>query len=252
MNAVIIEDENIASRRLAKLIQEIAPEIQIIDQLTSVENSLQWFNSNDLPDLIFLDIQLNDGYGFDILDVLEDHPPVIFTTAYNEYAIRGFKYNGLDYLLKPIDKKDLERALEKYRRNHSKENVVHGNKEYEKIKRLFSKEYKKRFMIKVGNQFNTFNVEEIAYFKSHEGTIFLHTHNNQHYPIEYSIDQLEEILDPIFFFRVNRKFMVSVKAVNEIHSYFNSRLLLKLKPKEEEQVIVSRERTSNFKKWLDL
>ncbi|MBQ4819061.1 LytTR family DNA-binding domain-containing protein [Aquimarina sp. MMG016] len=252
MNAVIIEDENIASRRLASLIEELAPEINIAGQITSVESGLQWFTKNPLPDLIFLDIQLNDGYGFDILDALDNHPPVIFTTAYNEYAIRGFKYNGLDYLLKPIDKKDLKNALEKYRKNHLDNSSILNEDKFEKIKDLFSKEFKRRFMVKVGNQFNTFSVEDIAYFKSHEGTIFLHAHNGQQYPIEYSIDQLEDILDPVHFFRINRKFMVSVKAVTEIHSYFNSRLLLKLIPKEEEQIIVSRERTSNFKKWLDL
>ncbi len=252
MTAVIIEDENIASRRLANLIGELAPEIEIAGQITSVENGRQWFDTNPIPDLIFLDIQLNDGYGFDILDFLEDHPPVIFTTAYNEYAIRGFKYNGLDYLLKPIDKKDLKNALAKYRKNHSNTSTTIDQDQLERIKNIFNKEYKKRFMIKVGNHFNTFSVEDIAYFKSHEGIIFLYSHTGQQYPIEYSIDQLEEILDPVHFFRINRKYMVSVKAVVEIRSYFNSRLLLKLKPKDEEQIIVSRERTSNFKKWLDL
>jgi len=252
MNAVIIEDEHIASRRLASLTEEIAPEITIIAQLTSVASGLQWFKNNPLPDLIFLDIQLNDGYGFDILDALEDHPPIIFTTAYNEYAIRGFKYNGLDYLLKPIDKQELDRALSKFRKNHSTTEKEFDEDRFEKIKNLFAKTYKRRFMIKVGNQFNTFNVEDIAYFKSNDGMIFLHSHSGKSYPIEYTIEQLDAILDPIHFFRINRKFMISVKAVVEIHSYFNSRLLLKLQPQNEEQVIVSRERTSNFKKWLDL
>lgn len=252
MTAVIVEDENIASRRLANLIEELAPEIEIIGQITSVENGLHWFENNPLPDLIFLDIQLNDGYGFDILDTLEDHPPVIFTTAYNEYAIRGFKYNGLDYLLKPIDKKDLQNALAKYRKNSVGVSKFIEEDKFDRIKNLFAKEYKRRFMIKVGNQFNTFNVDDIAYFKSHEGVIFLHSHTGKKYPIEYTIDQLEDILNPVHFFRINRKFMVSVKAVLEIHSYFNSRLLLKLNPMDEEQIIVSRERTSNFKKWLDL
>lgn len=252
MKAVIVEDENFASKRLVSLIEELAPEINIIGQITSVENGKQWFEDNPKPDLIFLDIQLNDGYGFDILDMLEDHPPVIFTTAYNEYAIRGFKYNGLDYLLKPIGKNDLNNALHKYRKSKSNNNEIFDEQKLASIKKLFNKEYKKRFMIKVGNQFNTFSVDDIAYFKSNEGLIFLHSHTGQQYPIEYSIDQLEEILDPVHFFRINRKFMISVKSVIEIHSYFNSRLLLKLNPQEDEQIIVSRERTSNFKKWLDL
>ena len=251
MKAVIVEDEPIASRRLANLIGELAPEMQIVGQVNSVENGNHWFQENELPDLIFLDIQLNDGYGFDILDRLDDHPPVIFTTAYNEYAIRGFKYNGLDYLLKPIDRNDLREALFKFRKTQPNQ-AQEEHSRIEQLKQLFHKEYKKRFMVKVGNHFNTFDVSDIAYFKSHEGMIFLHTHKAQEFPIEYTIDQLEQILDPVNFFRINRKFMISVKAVREVHTYFNSRLLLKLQPIEEEQVIVSRERCSNFKRWLDL
>ena len=251
MTAVIVEDEEFAAKRLAQLVGELTPDIEIIAELNSVESGAAWFKNNDLPDLVFLDIQLNDGYGFDILDGVEDHPPVIFTTAYNEFAIRGFKYNGVDYLLKPIVKSDLKTALEKFKKNvtrnghTSTENLVH-------LRQLFHKEYKHRFMVKVGNQFRSFNVEDIAYFKSHEGLICLYTHTAQSFPIEYTIDQLENILNPIHFFRINRKFMVSVKSVVEIHSYFNSRLLLKLLPKEEEKVIVSRERTTNFKRWLDM
>ncbi len=251
MKAVIVEDESIASRRLAQLIGELAPEMEIVGQVTSVESGNAWFQNNDLPDLIFLDIQLNDGYGFDILDQLAEHPPVIFTTAYNEYAIRGFKYNGIDYLLKPIDKNDLRDALHKFRKNTSKVPEAE-NEKIAQLKQLFSKEYKKRFMVKVGNHFNTFDVEDIAYFKANDGLIFLKSHSGQEYPVEYSIDQLEDILDPVQFFRINRQFMVSVKAVQEIHTYFNSRLLIKLIPIESEQVIVSRERCSNFKRWLDL
>lgn len=251
MTAVIVEDEEFASKRLAQLVNDLAPEIDIVANINSVENGMQWFGKNKLPDLVFLDIQLNDGYGFDILDGLEDHPPVIFTTAYNEFAIRGFKYNGVDYLLKPIVKSDLKLALEKFKKNVTR-NGRGATENFEHLKQLFHKEYKHRFMVKVGNQFRSFNVEDIAFFKSQEGMICLFTHAGQSYPIEYTIDQLENILNPIHFFRINRKFMVSVKAVVEIHSYFNSRLLLKLLPKEEEQVIVSRERTTNFKKWLDM
>lgn len=252
IKTVIVEDEDIASRRLANLITELAPDFEIAKQITSVQSGIEWFGNNDLPDLIFLDIQLNDGYGFDILDNIEDHPPIIFTTAFNEYAIRGFKYNGLDYLLKPIDKKDLKTALDKFNKSYKKQSTSLDADKLYQIKNLFGKEYKHRFMVKVGNQFNTFNVEEIAYFKSEDGIIFFYTFSGNKYPIEYSIEQLVHILNPVQFFRVNRKYMVSVKSVMEIHSYFNSRLLLKLKSKEQENIIVSRERTTNFKKWLDL
>ncbi|WP_299114704.1 LytTR family DNA-binding domain-containing protein [uncultured Winogradskyella sp.] len=250
MKAVIIEDEDIASRRLRHLIEELAPECEILTQISSVESGLKWFAENDSPDLIFLDIQLNDGYGFDIIDQLSKHPPIIFTTAYNEYAIRGFKYNGLDYLLKPIDKNELKKALEKY--TNIIDSRQNNTTDINSIRQLFTKEYKKRFMVKIGNQFSTYKVEDIAYFMADEGVIFLNTQSGHKCPIEYTIDQLEDILDPIQFFRINRKYMVSVNAVEEIHTYFNSRLLLKLNPKQEEQIIVSRERTTNFKKWLDM
>lgn len=250
MKALIIEDEEIASRRLKQLIEELAPNCEILDQLTSVESGHRWFESNELPDLIFLDIQLNDGYGFDIIDRLGKHPPIIFTTAYNEYAIRGFKYNGLDYLLKPIDKTELKKALQKYTTTIKENTKEHS--EINILRELFKKEYKKRFIVKIGNQFTSFNVENIAYFMADEGLIFLYTHDGRKSPIEYTIDQLEEILNPIDFFRINRKFMVSVNAVREIHTYFNSRLLLKINPNQDDQIIVSRERTTNFKRWLDM
>ena len=251
MRAVIVEDEEFAAKRLGQLVAELAPELTVAAILNSVESGRNWFSDHPQPDLIFMDIQLNDGYGFDILDGLEDHPPVIFTTAYNEFAIRGFKYNGLDYLLKPIVKDDLKKALEKFKKNITR-NGKGGTESLEHLKQLFQKEYKHRFMVKVGNMYKSFNVEDIAYFKSQEGMICLYTYSGQTYPIEYTIDQLESILNPIHFFRINRKFMISVKSVEEIHSYFNSRLLLKILPKEEEQVIVSRERTTNFKRWLDM
>jgi DNA-binding LytR/AlgR family response regulator len=248
MRAVIIEDEDIASRRLKSLIHEMLPECEIMAQLDSVVSATSWFTSNEMPDLLFLDIQLNDGYGFDILDNLPEHPPVIFTTAYNEYAIRGFKYNGLDYLLKPIDKAELAKALEKF----NKSVKIPDTNKIEALKSLLKKEFKKRFIVKKGNQYKSFSIENISYFMAEDGLIFLVTKDNMRSPIEYSLDQLEEILDPILFFRINRKYMVSVESVSEIHSYFNSRLLLKLNPSQEEQVIVSRERTSKFKNWLDL
>lgn len=250
MTALIIEDEPIASKRLSQLVTEIDPEIQLICTLASVESGIAWFKKNALPDLVFLDIQLNDGYGFDILDTLEIHPPVIFTTAYNEYAIRGFKYNGIDYLLKPINKAELKVALEKF--TASPYNTSKDTSPLEDFKQLFTKEYKHRFMVRVGNHFSTFNVEDIAYFKSQDGTICLFMYQGKSYPVEYSIDQLEKILNPIYFFRINRKYMVSLKSVTEIHNYFNSRLLLKIIPTDEEKVIVSRERCSGFKRWLDM
>lgn len=251
MKALIVEDEHIASKRLVSLINELAPEIEIADTVHSVESGIHFFKNNPLPDVVFLDIQLNDGYGFDILDSLDEHPPIIFTTAYNEYAIRGFKYNSIDYLLKPIDKKELDKTLSKFKKSP----YVSGKEtkpQLDNFKSLFQKEYKHRFMVKVGNHFSTFNVADIHYFKSEESLIWLCTADGKSYPVEYSLDQLEEILNPIDFFRINRKYLVALKAVQEIHNYFNSRLLLKITPKAEEQIIVSRNRSGDFKRWLDM
>ncbi len=252
MKALIVEDELIAAKRLQHLVSELAPEIELVGHVSSVESALVWFGKHDMPDLIFLDIQLNDGYGFDVLDQLEDHCPVIFTTAYNEYAIRGFKYNGIDYLLKPIDKRELTDTLYKFKKSLISKTAFTEISALQNFKTLLNKEYKKRFMIKIGNQFNTIKVDEIAYFKSEEGSIMLYTKTQKKFPVEYSLDQLEEILDPFLFFRINRKYLVTVDAVIEIHAYFNSRLLLKIIPKPEEEVIVSRERVGKFKEWLDV
>lgn len=249
---LVIEDEAFAAKRLIQLIGEQLPEFEVLGHLDSVSGSLAWFVDNDPPDLLFLDIQLNDGYGFDVLDALPEQPPVIFTTAYNEYALRGFKYNGLDYLLKPIVAAELKKAGEKYLSQWGRRDAqVKPDSAVEEMKKLLSKEYKRRFMVKVGQQFKTFQTREIAYFMADGGAISLVLHSGKEYPVEYSLDQLEEILNPLDFFRVNRGFMVRIDAVKEIHTYFNSRLLIKVEPPSGEQVIVARERAARFKKWLD-
>ncbi len=252
MKALIVEDELIAAKRLQNLVNELAPEIELVGHVSSVKSAMSWFQVNTMPDLIFLDIQLNDGYGFDVLDQLEEYCPVIFTTAYNEYAIRGFKYNGIDYLLKPIDKRELNTTLAKFKKSIVNKEGFSEISALQNFKNLLEKEYKKRFMIKIGNQFKAIKVEEIAYFKSEEGGIILVNSMNKKFPVEYSLDQLEEILDPFIFFRINRKYLVTVDAVKEIHTYFNSRLLLKMLPTPKEEVIVSRERVTKFKEWLDI
>lgn len=252
MDVIIIEDETIAVRRMVMLLEELQADLDIKAKLNSVKDATSWLEKNGLPDLIFLDIQLNDGYGFDILDTLDKHPPIIFTTAFNEYAIRGFKYNGIDYLLKPVDKKELQTALEKFETLRTNNQNFTSGHDLEAIRKSLSgRDYKLRFMVKVGNKFNTIKTEDIAYFKSHDGVIFLHTKAGKKHPVDYTIDNLEKLVNPLYFFRINRKYMVSIDSVEEIHNYFNSRVLVRLLPKQEEQIIVSRDRTGNFKKWLD-
>ncbi len=250
MKAIIIEDEKLTAQRLLQLLTENAPQIEVLVLLPSVKKATEWIAQHAAPDLVFLDIQLNDGTGFDVLDQWENHPPVIFTTAYDEYAIKGFKYNSLEYLLKPIVAHELRKAIEKVERLavSTKPAMV----PLADLKKWMQKEFKKRFMVKVGDQYKMVAVEETAYFFSQEGMAFLVGQLGKKWPIDYTLDQLEEILDPTHFFRINRKFILSVASITTIHSYFNSRLLLQLKPNADEEVIVSRERVAAFKQWLDM
>lgn len=247
MKAVIIEDEALSAKRLAKLIQEVLPHIEVISMLASVNEALSWFDDNDYPDLIFLDIQLNDGTGFEILKKLKGYPHIIFTTAFEQYALDAFKFNSIDYLLKPIDKSELLGAINKLEQIHKSEEHVYQEK-IDALGKQFMPSFRERFLIKVGLQFKSILTEEVAYFYYHDGLSYLQT-QDQCLPIDYTLDQLIEELNPKDFFRINRQFIISLKSVKEIHSYFNSRLLLTLSPTSDTEVIISRERVVNFKVW---
>lgn len=250
MKAVIVEDEALSARRLAKLIEETLPHIQIVALLESVNEALAWFNSNDYPDLIFLDIQLNDGTGFEIIRKLEGYPHIIFTTAYEQYALDAFKFNSIDYLLKPIDKAELSGAVSKLEQIHKAEENSYQER-IEALGKHFTPSFKERFLVKVGLQYKSILTKEVAYFYYNDGLCYLQT-KDQCLPIDHTLDQLIEELDPKEFFRINRQFIVSMRSVKEIHSYFNSRLLLNLIPPPSSEVIVSRERVLNFKIWAGL
>lgn len=250
MKALIIEDEALSAKRLAKLLQEVFPHMEVLAMLESVNASVTWFDQNDYPDIIFLDIQLNDGTGFEILRKLDGYPHIIFTTAYEQYALDAFKFNSIDYLLKPIDREDLLNAVNKLKQIHKSEEKAYQ----ERIKALgqqLTPAFRERFLVKVGLQFKSIPTEDISYFSYKGGLSYLHT-EDQCLPMDYTLDQLIEELDPKTFFRINRQYIVSLKSVQEIHSYFNSRLLLTLSPASEEEVIVSRERVLNFKIWAGL
>ncbi len=250
MKAVIIEDEVLSAKRLAKLIQETLPHIEVVSLLESVNESLSWFSENAYPDLIFLDIQLNDGTGFEILKKLNGYPHIIFTTAYEQYALDAFKFNSIDYLLKPIDKGELLGAINKLEQIHKSEENTYQEK-IEALGKHFTPTFRERFLVKVGMQFKSILTEEVAYFYYNDGLSYLQT-SNKCLPIDYTLDQLIEELDPKEFFRINRQFIISLKCIEEIHSYFNSRLLLTLSPKPASEVIVSRERVLNFKIWAGM
>lgn len=249
MNVLIIEDEKPAARLLQRKLQKLGLEAETM--LHSVEESIDWFSSNRHPDLIFLDIQLSDGLSFEIFEAVPITSAIIFTTAYDEYALRAFKLNSIDYLLKPIDEDDLETAVNKYRSSRPQQNL---QLDFEQIKRMLvnpaEKTYKKRFTIKMGQHLKMVNIEDVECFYSENKGTYLHTKDGRDYLLESTLEQLESELDPAEFFRVSRKFIVPMKAVKDIVVYTNSRLKVILPSYKEDEVIVSRERVNDFKEWL--
>ena len=250
MNIIIIEDEKPAARLLQRKVEKLGLQVNIL--LHSVEESIHWFNSNPHPDLIFLDIQLSDGLSFEIFETIDIKSAVIFTTAYDEYALRAFKLNSIDYLLKPIDEDDLEAAVNKFKaRNSTSPNL---SLDFEMIKKMLvnpvGRTYKKRFTIKLGQQLKMINIEEAECFYSENKGTYLHSFDNRDYLLDITLEQLETELDPKEFFRVSRKFILPLKAIKEIQIYSNSRLKVILPTYSADEVIVARERVNDFKEWL--
>lgn len=250
MTTIIIEDEKPSARLLQRKLQKL--DIEIDTMLHSVEEAINWFQNNQHPDLIFLDIQLSDGLSFEIFDVIDIKSAIIFTTAYDEYALRAFKLNSIDYLLKPIDEDDLEIAVNKFKARQPKAESM--SLDLEMIKRMLvnpdTKSYKKRFTIKTGQHLKMINIEEVECFYSENKGTYLHTVDNRDYLLEGTLEQLETELDPKDFFRISRKFIVPMKAIKDIVVYSNSRLKVILPTYKEDEVIVSRERVNDFKSWI--
>lgn len=251
MNVIIIEDEKPSARRLQRMLNTVDVEANTL--LHSVEESIEWFQENDHPDLIFLDIQLSDGLSFEIFETLEINSAVIFTTAYDEYALQAFKLNSIDYLLKPIDEDDLKVAVEKFKdRTPQKQSVT---LDFNDIKKLLvnpiEREYKKRFSVKVGQHLKLINIEDIECIYSENKGTYVHTIDGRNYLLDMTLDQLEDELEPHIFFRVSRKFYVNINAIKDIISYTNSRLQIKLNHYKEQNIIVARERVKDFKNWLE-
>lgn len=250
MRAVIIEDEHSNVALLRKQLKNIDDQIEVIAVLDSVEDSILWFNDNSMPDIIFMDIQLSDGISFEILQHVHIDVPIIFVTAFDEYAIQAFKHNSVDYLLKPIDPDDLKKAIEKFKK------IYAGTKQHVDIEQIIGyfntkkKSYKTRFLVKSGTSFKALEIEEISYFYVKNQIVFLHTFKGNSYITDYTLEEIEEKVDPQDFFRVNRQFIVNLKSVLAIHSYFNNRLKVSLSPEAPETVIVSRTKVKEFKEWL--
>jgi DNA-binding LytR/AlgR family response regulator len=254
MTTLIIEDEKPAARLLQRKLEKL--DIKVETMLHSVEESLEWFSSNSHPDLIFLDIQLSDGLSFEIFEKIHIQSAIIFTTAYDEYALKAFKLNSIDYLLKPIDEDDLETAVTKFRKRIPKVSEESQNlkMDFEQIRQMlanpFEKTYKKRFTVKIGQHLKVITTEEIECFFSENKGTYIHTYDNRDYLIDSTLEILEQEIDKKDFFRVSRKFIVPLKAIKEIQVYTNSRLKVILPSYKDDEVIVSREKVQDFKSWL--
>jgi len=250
MNIIIIEDEKPAARLLQRKVEKLNLEVNTL--LHSVEEALDWFAKNEHPDLIFLDIQLSDGLSFEIFEKIDIKSAVIFTTAYDEYALKAFKLNSIDYLLKPIDEDDLEIAVAKFRsRTQKAENL---QLDFEQIKRMLTnpveKTYKTRFAVKIGQHLKVITTDEIECFYSENKGTYIHTTENRDYLIDTTLEVLEQELNPRDFYRVSRKFIIPLKFMKEIVLYSNSRLKVILPTYKEDEVIVSREKVNDFKDWI--
>lgn len=251
MTTIIIEDEKPAARLLQRKLEKL--EIEVGVMLHSVEESIEWFSKNEHPDLIFLDIQLSDGLSFEIFEKVDIKSAVIFTTAYDEYALKAFKLNSIDYLLKPIDEDDLQVAISKYKmRLPKQENTLQFD--FEQIKKMFQnpfdKNFKTRFTVKIGQHLKVISVDEIECFFSENKGTYIHTFDNRNYLVESSLEVLEQELDTKDFYRISRKFIIPLKSIKEIVVYSNSRLKLILPSYTADEVVVSREKVSDFKAWI--
>ncbi|WP_395077953.1 LytR/AlgR family response regulator transcription factor [Flavobacterium sp.] len=251
MTTIIIEDEKPAARLLQRKLEKIDVKVDIM--LHSVEESIAWFSTNKHPDLIFLDIQLSDGLSFEIFEKVAIKSAIIFTTAYDEYALRAFKLNSIDYLLKPIDEDDLEIAVSKFKTNLPKYETA-LQLDFEQIKMMlqnpFEKNFKTRFTVKIGQQLKVILTEEIECFFSENKGTYIHTFDNRNYLIDSTLEILEQDLDSKNFFRISRKFIIPLKSIKEIVMYSNSRLKVILPTYKEDEVIVSREKVQEFKNWI--
>lgn len=255
MNVLIIEDEPFAQQELIRLLQEQDPAITVSKSIDSVDESIAWLNDHqEEVDLIFMDIQLSDGLSFEIFNKTEVKPPVIFTTAYDEYAIKAFKVNSIDYLLKPIDEEDLARALnkfEKWQAPAARPQAFFSGSQLEQVLSLYKPSYKSRLVVKLGDRIKHVEAGEIAYFYSEDKVSFIITTANERFIVNYSLEQLESMMDPGSFYRLNRKYIAHIKAIESIDKYFNSRLKIGLKPPVEDDVLISRTKVSDFLNWLE-
>jgi DNA-binding LytR/AlgR family response regulator len=249
MKTLIVEDEPLSAEHLANLLRKIDKSTEVVATLDSIRKSVEFLQQDPALEIIFMDIHLADGISFDIFSKILVDTPVIFTTAYDEYAIKAFKVNSIDYLLKPVGIEELRNALAKYKKlNGTDTNYP------EKLDTALSqihKQYKTRFMVRVGDNISSIKTEDIAHFIAEDGIVLLVNKQGKRYPVDYTLDALDNLLSPEEFFRINRKVLLHIESVQQVHTYFNSRLKIQSSSLGDEECIVSRERVADFKLWLD-
>ncbi len=254
MKVLIIEDEPHAQYELQRLLAETGKDIEVLACIDSVEEAVDYINTTSDIDLMLFDIQLSDGLSFEIFNHTKVKAPIIFTTAYDEYAIRAFKVNSIDYLLKPVKQEDLNAALDKYESLNEASKTEDSVINIHQIQQLLSlnqNKYKSRFLSRLGDQIKHIGIEEIAYFTAEDNEVLLVNKDGNRYFINHSLDHLTSLLNPNSFYRINRSYFVHLSAINKISKYFNSRLLIELEPKTEDQVLISRAKVNDFLNWMD-
>lgn len=250
MNVLIIEDENLTARRLEGQLRKYDASIQVLERLPSVAAAVQWLRQHPAPDLIFLDIHLEDDLGFRIFEQAPVSSPIIFTTAYDEYMVQAFRTNGIDYLLKPVNYEELAAALDKYQRLRLHFTPTDLPALLRLVAPAPAPEYKDRFLVSVGTKLRSLDVQDVAYFCFEDGATFLVTKAGQRLALDYSLDRLAQLLNPRQFFRVNRQYLVGLAAIDVIHHNATGRLELTLQPAARQPVLVSGDRATEFKEWL--
>ena len=255
LKVLIIEDEIPAQRLLKETLQEIDIETEVVVCLNSIKSAIEWFQNNNHPEIVLLDIQLSDGLSFEIFKQVKINSMIIFTTSYDEYAMQAFKMNSLDYLLKPIEKEELQAAFEKYHQ-YNKQFIQEKNSriDYGELSILIQtkkKEFRKRFLIHANESFFHLPIEEVALFYSMHGITFAMTFEKRGYPINFSLESLKEQLNSDLFFKINRQIIINIEAIKRVHTYFNGKLKLETKPSHSEDIVIGKDKAAAFKRWLD-
>lgn len=250
LKVLIVEDEPLAASRLERMLKNLEPDTEVMETLDSVKSTVAWLGENE-PDLIFMDIHLADGNSFSIFEQVEVKSPIIFSTAYDQYAIKAFKLNSIDYLLKPIDKDELEHSLTKFKETRNQGSGLDVEALMEAMSRRDMEEYQKRFIVTTGEKIKSVKIEEIAYFFGQQKYVFLITRDNRRHIIDYTLGKLEGMLDPEQFFRINRQLIINFDAIQNMFSYSKSRIKIDLDPPSDIEAIVSIDKSRRFKEWLN-